>query len=101
MIPTILPNIKPQFEAIALETTGKATEKFEVKYFAKEQIVCKRAYNTHTYNVGDEIGGTFMNEGLHQYDGYVNNVIPWDKITTKTFCTVREYKTTVFEIVDK
>jgi hypothetical protein len=101
MIPTILPNIKPQFEAIALETTGKATEKFEVKYFAKEEIVCERAYNTRTYNVGDEIGGTPMNEGLHQYDGYVNNVIPWDKITTKTFCIVREYKTTVFEIVDK
>lgn len=105
MTPTILPRIKPQFEAIALETTGKATEKYENKYFTKVEFTRDYGYGQFkTYAVGDEITGVATAAGLAQYCNYgavVENLIPWEQITKKTFCTVREYKTTVFEIVEK
>lgn len=105
MTPTILPRIKPQFEAIALETAGKATEKYETKYFANVEFTRDYGYGqVKTYAVGDEVTGIPTAHGLAQYCNYgavVENVIPWNQITTKTFCTVREYKTTVFEIVEK
>ena len=105
MTPTILPDIKPEFKAIALETTGKKTEKYETKYFAKVEFIRNYGYGeTKTYAVGDEIGGVATKNGLAQYCHYgavIEKLIPWDQITVKTFCTVREYKTTVFEIVEK
>jgi len=105
MTPTILPDIKPEFKAIALETTGKKTEKYETKYFAKVEFIRDYGYGeTKTYAVGDEIGGVATKNGLAQYCLYgavIEKFIPWDQITVKTFCTVREYKTTVFEIVEK
>lgn len=76
----------------------KQTQKIETEYYAKEIIVCKYAYNTRTYAVGEQVGGTYTPEGLHQYDGYVNNVIPWDKIEVRQYVTVREYTTTRWEL---
>jgi hypothetical protein len=101
---TAAPNLKDAYTAIALDTTTKATQKEVVRYFAKEEIVCDYGYNTHTYKVGEEIGGEWKKEGLAQIDGYrclVCPIIPWEKIEAKTFITVREYKTTTWEIVEK
>lgn len=103
--PTAKPNLKPQYKAKALETTSKATEKFEEKYFTKVEFTRDYGYGRKkTYKVGDEIGGLAQKNGLAQYCNYgavVENFIPWEKITVKTFCTVREYKTTIFEITEK
>lgn len=99
------PNLKPQYKAIALNTANKATEKYEDKYFAKVELTIDYGYGQiKTYAVGDEIMGVTTTEGLAQYCNYgavIEKVIPWENITTKTFCTVREYVTTVFEIVEK
>ena len=105
MNPTKLPDIKPEFKAIALDTTGKTTEKYEEKYYTKVEFTRDYGYGqTKTYAVGDEIGGVATKNGLAQYCVYgavIEKLIPWDQITVKTFCTVREYKTTVFEVVKK
>lgn len=98
---TTLPDIKPEFKAIALDTVEKKTEKYEEKYYAKVEFTVDYGYGeTKTYAVGDEVGGLARKEGLQQYGGK-GALIPWNQITVKTFCTVREYKTTVFEIVKK
>lgn len=105
MTPTIAPKIKPQYTAIAIDTTSKATAKYETKYFAKIEFTRDYGYGqVKTYAVGDEISGVAMKDGLAQYCNYgsvIENLIPWDQITKKTFCTMREYKTTVWEIVEK
>jgi hypothetical protein len=101
---TTAPNLKEAYTAKALETTTKTTQKEVVRYFAKEKIVCKYAYNTHTYEIGEEIGGEWRKEGLVHLDGYgclACPVIPWEKLEEKTFVTVREYKTTTWEVVEK
>ena len=99
------PNLKPQYKAIALNTANKATEKYEDKHFAKVEFTIDYGYGQiKTYAIGDEIKGVAMKNGLAQYCNYGNVIehfIPWENITTKTFCTVREYITTVFEIVEK
>ena len=101
---TAAPNLKEAYTAKALETTTKTTEKEIVGYFAKEEIVCKYAYNTHTYKVGDKVGGTWTRKGLVQLDCYgciACETIPWEKLEEKTYIIVREYKTTTWEIVEK
>lgn len=102
---TAQPNLKPQYKAIALNTANKATEKYEDKYFAKVEFTIDYGYGqVITYAVGDEIKGVAMKNGLAQYCNYGNVIehfVSWENITTKTFCTVREYITTVFEIVEK
>lgn len=102
---TAAPDIKDTFTATALDTTVKTTEKYETKYFAKVEFTCDYGYGqVKTYAVGDEVGGIATKQGIAQYgcDGaFIEHVIPWEKITVKTFCTVREYKTTVWEVVEK
>lgn len=101
---TIAPQIKPQYTALAIETTTKATERYETKYFTKVEFTRDYGYGqVKTYTVGDQIEGVATEQGLAQYCNYgavVENIIPWENITKKTFCTVREYTTTVWEIVD-
>lgn len=102
---TAAPDIKDTFTAAALDTTVKTTEKYETKYFAKVEFTCDYGYGqVKTYAVGDEVGGIATKQGIAQYgcDGaFIERVIPWEKITVKTFCTVREYKTTVWEVTKK
>ena len=102
---TAAPNLKDAYTAIPVETTVKATEgKVATVYYAKEQLVRQYAYNTKTYEIGEEIGGHWTEKGLAQVDGYglmEADIIPWEKIITRKFITVREYKTTTWEIVDK
>ena len=102
---TAAPDIKDTFTAAALDTTVKTTDKYEDKYFAKVEFTCDYGYGqVKTYAVGDEVGGIATKQGMAQYgcDGaFVERVIPWEKITVKTFCTVREYKTTVWEVTKK
>jgi hypothetical protein len=100
---TAQPNLKPHYKAIPLDTTNKTTQRFEDKYFAKVEFTLDYGYGQiKTYTVGDEIMGIATKDGLAQYCNHgavVEHFIPWENITTKTFCTVREYITTVFEVV--
>lgn len=85
---------KPQqladgFEAIAPQLVEeKQTERFEEKYFMH----------------GKEIGGFRTAEGLRQYDidgRTLARIIPNGEFEIKHFVTVREYKTTVWEVIKK
>lgn len=104
--PTAAPHLKDAYTAVPLETTTKTTEtKSYTCYYAKEKIECKYAYGQAiVYQTGDQIRGEYTKKGLVQADGYgllECDVIPWDKIVTRDYITVREYKTTTWEILDK
>ena len=88
------PMNKPQqlaegFQAIAPQLVEeKQTERFEERYFVN----------------GEQVGGYRTKEGLRQYndDGRtVLRTIPNGAFEIKVFVTVREYKTTVWEIVEQ
>jgi hypothetical protein len=104
--PTADPHLKAAYTAAPLETTTKTTEgKVVTCYYAKEKIECKYAYGqVIVYQIGDQINGTHDERGLAQIDGYnclACDIIPWDKIITRKFIIVREYKTTTWEILNK
>ena len=104
--PTAAPSLKAAYTAVHLDTITKTNDgKVITCYFAKEQITCDYGYNTiKTFEVGDQIIGQYNKDGLAQVDGYnclVCKIIPWDKIITREFITVRETKVTTWEIVNK
>jgi len=106
LLTTTAPNLKAAYTAVPLETTTKTTEgKVVTCYYAKEQIVCDYGYNQiTTYEIGDRINGEYRKDGLVQADTYgclTTKTIPWEKIVTREYITVREYKTTTWEILDK
>jgi len=104
--PTAAPSLKAAYTAAPLETTTKTTEsKVTTCYYAKEQITCDYGYGQiKTYEIGDEICGEYRMDGLYKFDGYgmvERAMIPWGKITTRRFITVRETKATTWEILEK
>ena len=104
--PTTAPSLKAAYTAVPLETTTKVNDgKVITCYYAKEKITCDYGYNTiKTFEVGERIYGQYNKDGLAQVDGYdclVCEIIPWDKIITREFITVRETKVTTWEILDK
>lgn len=103
---TTAPHLKDAYTAVPVGTVTKTTEgKVTTHYYAKEQIVCDYGYNQiTTYEIGDRIYGEYRKDGLVQADTYgclMTETIPWEKITKKDYITVREYKTTTWEILDK
>lgn len=103
--PTTAPNLKAAYTAAPLETETKTTQgKVVTCYYAKEQITCEYHYETKVYEIGDRINGHWTEKGLAQTDGYgmmMCETIPWEKITTRDYITVREVKVTTWEILDK
>lgn len=104
--PTTAPSKDFIYKKVPLETTTRVSDgKVITCYYAKEQITCDYGYNTiKTFEVGEQIHGAYNEDGLAQVDGYdclVCEIIPWDKIITRSFITVRETKVTTWEILDK
>jgi len=104
--PTTAPSLKAAYTAAPLETTTKTTEsKVTTCYYAKEQFTRDYGYGQiKTYEIGDEICGEPRMDGLYKFDGYGMvecAMIPWGKITTRRFITVRETKATTWEILEK
>jgi hypothetical protein len=104
--PTTAPNLKAAYTAAPLETETKTTQgKVITCYYAKEQITLDYGYGQiKTYEIGDRINGEYGKNGLIQADGYGMlecDIIPWDKIITRDYITVRETKVTTWEILDK
>lgn len=95
--------LKPEFAAIALNTETKTTEKFEDRFFAKENFTVKFCHDQKDveFKAGKEITGFPAKAAFEIYDVDGRTVaarIPWEKVEIKTFVTVREYKTTVWEV---
>ena len=111
---------KPQFttEAMTKEisTEAKTTQGDAFfNYFAAKNFTIKLQYgNQIKYKTGDKVALTPCDGGFTMLDGYRcciidaiksggvetnENIVPADWITRREFCIVREYKTTVWEIV--
>ena len=111
---------KPQFttEAITKEisTEAKTTQgNAFFNYFAAKNFTVKLQYgNQIKYKTGDKVSLTPCNGGFAMLDGYNCHcieaiklggvetkalIVPADWIVRREFCIVREYKTTVWEIV--
>lgn len=119
---TMIPTAKPQFRNADLitqeiDTTAKITQAdaFFKHYATKDFTVHLQYGQTHAYKAGDQVNLEKCGEGFALLDGYGCHVIdaieadgvktdrchvvPADWVTSRQFCIVREYKTTIWEIV--
>lgn len=119
---TTTPTTAPQFknEALVLEPiktevkTTQANAFFE--HTLKEKITVQFAYTKQEYEAGEKLAVRKDPEGFYMLDGYNCHVIegftrngkeekthylPEELFETKQYAIVREYKTTLWEIIGK
>ena len=100
------PELNEGLKAINPETITKRTEKEEIFYVLKEKVIVDDHYGTFLKK-GTKIKTSdtdvivkHLKNGLRIAHEFNCVVIPWDKLERKSFITVRESVTTVYEIVE-
>lgn len=114
------PTTAPQFRdetltAVPIKTETKKTQANAfTEYTFKEAITVQFVYTKKEYQAGDKLGVQKDEQGFFMLDGYNCHVIagftrngkeekthylPLDLFEAKTYAIVREYKTTLWEII--
>jgi len=116
MTPTALPEFRNEYKVTPIDTTAKTTQgKAWFNYYAAKDFTVYLQYNqVREYKAGDKVSLEPCKEGFGMLDGYRCHIIdfieadgvktktyivPTDWITRRQFCIVREYKTTVWEVL--
>jgi hypothetical protein len=116
MTTTTAPQFATEVVTKAIDTETKTTQgKTFFNYFATQDFTLYLQYNqVRTYKAGDKVDVEPCKEGFGMIDGYRchiidaietngvktnTHIIPTEWIVRREFCIVREYKTTVFEIL--
>jgi hypothetical protein len=115
MMTTTKPKFKNEVAVKEIETTDKTTQGDRFyKYYATRDFAVHAHYNNvYTFKKDEATWVQPHKGGFGLFDGYglimdkieidgvetETDVIPAEWITRREFCTVREYKTTVWEII--
>jgi hypothetical protein len=115
MTPTTTPQFVTEVITKEINTEAKTTQgKTFFNYYAAKDFTVELHYNTLNVKAGDKVQLEPCNGGFAVLDGYnchlINaieadgvktktHLVPADWITRREFCIVREYKTTIWEIV--
>ena len=116
MTPTTTPQFIKEVTTKEINTEAKTTQgKAFFNYFAAKDFTVYLQYNqVREYKAGDKVGVDRCGDAFAILDGYrchiidfieaggvktKTHLIPADWITRREFCIVREYKTTIWEIV--
>jgi hypothetical protein len=116
---TMTPTTAPEFTTAAItkeiNTEAKTTQgKAFFNYYAAKDFTVYMHYNhVRTYKAGEQVGVERCGDAFTVRDGYgtivdeveadgvktKTHLIPADWITRRQFCIVREYKTTIWEVI--
>ena len=113
---TTTPKFTTEVVTKAIDTEVKTTQgKTFFEYYAAKDFVVHLQYNQiREYKVGDKVNLERCKEGFVALGGYRchlidvietdgtktnTHIVPTEWVTRREFCIVREYKTTVFEIL--
>jgi len=116
MTTTTTPKFTTEVVTKAIDTETKTTQgKTFFNYFAAQDFTVYMHYNqVREYKAGDKVNLEPCKEGFAAVDGYGchiidaietngvktnTHIVPAEWIIRREFCIVREYKTTVFEIL--
>ena len=115
MIPTTRPRFVTEVITKEINTEAKTTQgKAFFNYHAAKDFTIEMHYNTRTYKAGDRVALEPCGEGFAVLDGYnchcieaieadgaktKTHIVPADWVTRREFCIVREYKTTIWEVL--
>ena len=115
MRPTTAPEFTTEVITKEINTEAKTTQgKAWFNYYAAKDFTVYMHYNyVRTYKVGDQVDVDRCGDAFTIRDGYGTivdeveadgvktrtHLIPADWITRRQFCIVREYKTTVWEVL--
>ncbi len=116
MTPTTAPEFTTAAITKEINTEAKTTQgKAFFNYFAAKDFTVYLQYNqVREYKAGDKVGVDRCGDAFAILDGYrchiidfieaggvktKTHLIPADWITRREFCIVREYKTTVWEVL--
>jgi hypothetical protein len=116
--PTAAPKFKNQaltLEPIKTETKTTQADTF-IEYTLKQDITIEFPYNKKEYKTGDKLPVRKADQGFCILDGYDCHVIegytlngqeekthylPTELLERKEYAIVREYKTTLWEVIEK
>jgi hypothetical protein len=116
---TMTPTTAPEFTTAAItkeiNTEAKTTQgKAFFNYYAAKDFTVYMHYNdVRTYKAGEQVGVERCGDAFTVRDGYgtivdeveadgvktKTHLIPADWIVRRQFCIVREYKTTIWEVI--
>lgn len=115
MTPTTAPQFITEVTTKEINTEAKTTQgKAFFNYYAAKDFTLHLHYQVLNYKAGDKVGLEPCDDGFAVLDGYrchtidaieidgvktKTHIVPADWITRREFCIVREYKTTVWEVL--